>query len=53
MKSIVFKALSVIVACAGVLVSIIELHSAALCLGFALGGVIAYELAEIIRGKKQ
>ena len=47
MKTIIFKILAGVIACAGLVLSIIETEPLIL-LGFITGGVIIYELAEII-----
>jgi hypothetical protein len=47
MKAIIFKVLSVVIACSGMVVSIIEANPI-ICLGFLIGGLISYELAFII-----
>lgn len=52
MKSVVFKVLSVIIACAGLVLSIIETEPL-IFLGFLAGGIITYELAEIIGNRNK
>lgn len=52
MKSVVFKVLSVIVACAGLVLSIIDTEPL-IFLGFLAGGIITYELAEIIGNRNK
>lgn len=52
MKAIVFKVLSVIIACAGIALSIIETEPL-IFLGFLAGGIITYELAEIIGNRNK
>ncbi len=47
MKSIICKVLSVIIACSGIVLSIIDANPL-LCIGFLIGGLISYELAIII-----
>lgn len=47
MKIIIFKILAGLIACAGLVLSIIVTEPLVL-LGFLTGGVIIYELAEII-----
>ncbi|MDE6868157.1 MAG: hypothetical protein K2J83_03330 [Clostridia bacterium] len=50
MKGIIFRVLAVLVACGGLVVSIIE-KNPLMCFCFLAGGLISYELAVIISNK--
>lgn len=52
MKAIICKILSVVIACGGVVLSIMEQEPFILG-GFVLGGVISYELAVIMENKNK
>lgn len=51
--SIICKILSVIVSIGGLVVSIIEYNSPVMFFCFLLGGLIAFELADIIENTKK
>lgn len=52
MKAIICKILSVLIACGGAVLSIIE-KNPLMFVGFVLGGVISYELAILIENGKK